>query len=96
MSELIIGTYTMPAAHLGPENPLPPLDRCLPHRLQDDYDRARTEREFRVVMLENEVLRATFLTELGGRMWSLFHKPSNRELLYVNPVFQPGKSEGRI
>lgn len=90
MSELTIGTYTMPAAHLGPENPLPPLGKCLPHRLQDDYDRTRTKREFKAVVLENEILRATFLIELGGRMWSLFHKPSDRELLYVNPVFQPG------
>jgi len=90
MSELRIETYRMPAARLGPENPLPPLDGCMPHRLQDDYDRTRKEREFRAVVLENEGLRATFLTELGGRLWSLLHKPSNRELLYVNPVFQPG------
>jgi len=39
--------------------------------------------------LENETLRATFLLEMGGRLWSLFHKPSGRELLSVNPVFQP-------
>ncbi len=89
MSELRVETYTMPAANLGPDNPLPPLDICLPHGLQDDYDRTRTERKFRAVVLENEVLRATFLTELGGRLWSLLHKPSGRELLYVNPVFQP-------
>ncbi|MBC8232432.1 DUF5107 domain-containing protein [bacterium] len=90
MSELRIETYRMPAASFGDENPLPPLDGCLPHRLQDDYGRTRKEREFRAVVLENEVLRATFLTELGGRLWSLFHKPSNQDLLYVNPVFQPG------
>ncbi|MFC1714898.1 DUF5107 domain-containing protein [Candidatus Poribacteria bacterium] len=90
MSELRVETYTMPAAHLGDENPLPPLNDCMPHRLQDDYDRNREEREFRVVVLENDVLRAMFLIELGGRLWSLFHKPSRRELLYVNPVFQPG------
>jgi hypothetical protein len=89
MSELRVETYTMPAANLGPENPLTPLDICLPHGLQDDYDRTRTERKFRAVVLENEMLRATFLTELGGRLWSLFHKPSGREMLYVNPVFQP-------
>lgn len=89
MSELRVETYTMPAANLGPDNPLSPLDICLPHGLQDDYDRTRTERKFKAVVLENEVLRATFLTELGGRLWSLFHKPSGRELLYVNPVFQP-------
>jgi len=80
----------MPAASFGDENPLPPLDGCLPHHLQDDYGRTRKEREFKAVVLENEILRATFLTELGGRLWSLFHKPSNQDLLYVNPVFQPG------
>lgn len=89
MSELRVETYNMPAARLGDENPLPPLDGCMPYRLQDDYDRNKKERDFRVVVLENELLRATFLVELGGRLWSLFHKPSGRELLYVNPVFQP-------
>ena len=118
MTELRMTTYEMPAARLGPANPLPPLvppgepegemevhqnvpqaDRehlgyghvrgCLPYRHQDDYDRVRRPRGFRAAVLENEVLRATFLTEVGGRLWSLFHKPTNRELLYVNPVFQP-------
>lgn len=89
MSELRVDTYRMPAAHLGGLNPLPPLDGCMPYRLQDDYDRSKEKRNFIAVVLENEFLRATFLTELGGRLWSLFHKPSNRELLYVNPVFQP-------
>jgi len=90
MTELRFEKYSMPAASLKPENPLPPLDICMPHRLQDDYDRDRKKRDFKVAVLENDFLRATFLLELGGRMWSLFHKPSNRELLYVNPVFQPG------
>lgn len=89
MSELRFETYKMRSANLGPENPLPPLDECLPYRMQDNYDRTRKERGFKVAVLENEKLRATFLMELGGRLWSLFHKPSNRELLYVNPVFQP-------
>ena len=44
---------------------------------------------FRVAVLENDHLRATFLLELGGRLWSLLHKPTGRELLSVNPVFQP-------
>mgnify|MGYP000437703718 CR=1 FL=1 len=118
MTRLQIASYRMPAASLGPENPLPPLcpprtssegvrfhesvpeaDRtyvgygavggCLPHRLQDVYDRVRRPRAFRAAVLENDFLRATFLLELGGRLWSLLHKPSQRELLYVNPVFQP-------
>jgi tetratricopeptide (TPR) repeat protein len=90
MSELRIETYKMPSAELGSENPLPAFDICLPHRLQDNYDRNKKERDFKVVVLENEILRATFLIELGGRLWSLIHKPTGKELLYVNPVFQPG------
>ena len=89
MSDFRIETFKMPSANLGPENPLPPLDGCLPHRLQDNYDRVKRDREFKVVVLENEFLKATFLLELGGRLWSLIHKQTNRELLYVNPVFQP-------
>ncbi|MBD3185105.1 DUF5107 domain-containing protein [Candidatus Poribacteria bacterium] len=90
MSEFRLETYIMPAARLGPENPLPPLDICLPYGIQDDYDREKIEREFKTVVLENDFLRATFLIELGGRLWSLYHKKAETELLYVNPVFQPG------
>ena len=63
--------------------------RLLPYRMQDRYDRNRQMRDFRGVVLENEILKAVFLPELGGRLMSLFHKPTNRELLYRNPVFQP-------
>src|SRR6185312_15830011 len=61
----------------------------LPYRLQDQYDRQRSPRPFKSIVLENDHLRAVFLPELGGRLWSLIHKPTNRELLFVNPVFQP-------
>ncbi len=62
---------------------------CLPYFVQDTYDRARTLRGFKAAVLENEYLRATFLLELGGRLWSLYDKRSRRELLLSNPVFQP-------
>ncbi len=62
----------------------------LPHRGQDDYDRHQSARDFVSIVLENEFLRATFLPEVGGRLWSLVHKPSGRDLLFANPVFQPG------
>jgi len=65
------------------------LPSILPYSMQDGYSRQREERGFKTAVLENNILRATFLLELGGRLWSLFHKPTNRELLSVNPVFQP-------
>ncbi|MGW7049091.1 DUF5107 domain-containing protein [Streptomyces avermitilis] len=110
---------TLPAAKLGPSNPLPPLrpldevhrvderdldglplgmarqiryeplHSILPERVRDGYGRTRAPREIDTIVIENERLRATVLPGLGGRVASLFHKPTRRELLYRNPVFQP-------
>lgn len=119
MSECYTAPYTIPAATLGPENPLPDIknvsyihaeieatkavppelttyidkgmvDTMLPYTQQDSYDRNRVLRTFKAIILENEHLKATFIPELGGRLWSLWDKDSARELLYCNPVFQPG------
>lgn len=119
MSTLDITTYTMPAASLGGENPLPDLggvgdahaaiaidettvtpeeakymgwgrvNTILPYTIQDSYGRERRSRAFKAAVLENEHLKAVFLPQLGGRLWSLFDKDAGRELLHVNPVFQP-------
>lgn len=108
---------TLPAAELGPDNPLPPLrpfdeihrvdDRddlpremvrqigyeplrsLLPVQVRDGYERMREPRAIDTLVIENDRLRVTVLPGLGGRIASLFHKPSGRELLYRNPVFQP-------
>lgn len=63
--------------------------RVLPYRMQDEYTRQRVDHAWTTVVLENNILKATFSTALGGRLLSLFHKPLQRELLYRNPVFQP-------
>ncbi|MGW4247311.1 DUF5107 domain-containing protein [Nocardia sp. NPDC004722] len=61
----------------------------LPYGSQSRYDRDRVERDVPSVELENEVLKATFLPDWGGRLWSLVHKPTKRELLHRNPILQP-------
>lgn len=66
------------------------ISTMLPYLQQDGYDRDRKDRYFKSVVIENEYLKAVFLPELGGRLWSLVDKTENRELLYCNPVFQPG------
>ncbi|MEV0091064.1 DUF5107 domain-containing protein [Streptomyces sp. NPDC050738] len=110
---------TLPAAALGPENPLPalrpldeahgvdtegrsdlprdmarqigyePLRTLLPVRVLDGYGRERTPTGIDAIVIENDRLRVTVLPGLGGRIQSLFHKPTGRELLYRNPVLQP-------
>lgn len=55
-----------------------------PYTQQDLYDRALEPRTFHAAVLENDYLKATFLPELGGRLWSLLDKTTGRDLLYVN------------
>lgn len=66
------------------------ISTMLPYCQQDGYNRDREEKVFKSVVIENEYLKAVFLPELGGRLWSLVDKTRDRELLYCNPVFQPG------
>ncbi|AXB42670.1 DUF5107 domain-containing protein [Amycolatopsis albispora] len=65
------------------------LDSVLPCLLQNGYGRERTERTLPALVLENGRLRATVLPSLGGRLYSLYDKVRERELLFRNPVLQP-------
>lgn len=118
MTMLSTSIIELPAANLGPSNPLPALRvadpngrvawaesvpeadrarlgwetafRALPYAMQDGYTRTRRPASIPSLVLENEHLRATVLPGWGGRLWSLVHKPSGRELLHRNPILQPG------
>ena len=62
--------------------------RTLPYRMQDRYDRSEKDLELQTLVMENDFLKATFLPEYGGKLWSLYAKDEQRELLFVNPVFR--------
>ncbi|MBQ6990784.1 MAG: DUF5107 domain-containing protein, partial [Clostridia bacterium] len=65
------------------------IPTLLPYTLQSEYNRARRDLALDGAILENEYLKATFIPQLGGRLWSLYDKKAGRELLYANNVFQP-------
>jgi hypothetical protein len=60
-----------------------------PYLLQNRYGRNPLAADLDCLVLENQHLRATFLPLLGGRLWSLVDRATNRELLYRNQVIQP-------
>ncbi len=66
------------------------LPNPMPYTMQDCYETVSREMEFDSVVLENEYLRAEFMPQLGGRLWSLFDKIAGRDLLLNNPEFKPG------
>ena len=59
-----------------------------PHQEQGGYDRALVERPVMSVVLENDLLRAVFLPEWGGRLWELFDKRSGKNLLHSPDTIQ--------
>jgi hypothetical protein len=63
--------------------------RFLPYKIQDRYDRDRSLVTYKAIVMENDVLKATFLPEYGGRLYSLYHKQLKKDLLFTNPVIQP-------
>ena len=68
--------------HLGWET----AQRVLPYRMQDLYTRQKDPLHFKCLVLENDILRAFFLPEMGGRLISLVDKPRQQELLHRNQV----------
>ena len=65
------------------------LRSAFPYKSQDCYSRALTCDGLDAVVLENDHLRASFIPELGGKLWSLYDKDAGRELLFANTVFRP-------
>lgn len=63
--------------------------RVLPYKMQNHYHRSNESVTLKTITYENDYLKAIFLPEYGGRLYSLYHKEKKRELLYTNPVFQP-------
>ena len=62
---------------------------AFPYKTQDCYSRELTGEDYDAIVLENEHLRAVFVPGLGGKLWSLYDKDADRELLFANHVFRP-------
>ncbi|MCT4544299.1 MAG: DUF5107 domain-containing protein [Vallitalea sp.] len=62
---------------------------CFPYKEQNQYNTELINKEVSVAVLENDYIKATFLTEYGGRLWELIDKKTGRNLLYTNDVIQP-------
>lgn len=58
-----------------------------PYTQQNSYIE-ETEQEITVAILENDNLYAEFLPTLGGRLWKLYDKKKQRDVLYTNDVIR--------
>jgi len=78
--------------HLGEEDEVyEGYGRCqnsYPYRQRSSYSRELKKEAVKTAVLENDYLKAVFLPEYGGRLWILWDKVKNRNLLYTNDVLR--------
>lgn len=58
-----------------------------PYTQQNSYSEEITQ-EITVAVLENEYLCAEFLPTLGGRLWKLYDRKKQKDILYTNDVIR--------
>ncbi|MGN1053209.1 MAG: DUF5107 domain-containing protein, partial [Candidatus Scatosoma sp.] len=71
------------------------INGVFPYRYQDGYNRKLSSVVYETAVLENEYLKATFMPCFGGKLWSLYDKKANKELLFKNSVVRPGNLSTR-
>ena len=87
---------SIPTYELGPPNPYPALldwqrrkwRPVYPYPFLDTLSNTKTNKTWKAVYLENEYLRVSVLPELGGHIYQIFDKVTNRDVLYSNPVMK--------
>lgn len=85
-------TRTLPFYRPVPLTDLPLIchrEHLFPYASYGDTATLPQPRAFRMVMLENDLLRVEVAPELGGRVYSLFDKRIGKEILFSNPVVKP-------
>jgi len=80
---------THPMVGAGPIPTAQDPDGVYPYESYAETSRRPVVRPYRFVALENAHLRATICPDLGGKVFSLVHKPSGKETLHVAPVVRP-------
>lgn len=64
------------------------LPSAYPYRQYTTYNRKLRPTDINTAVLENDYIKAIFLPELGGRLWSLTDKTTGKKLLYTNDVIR--------
>lgn len=93
-TDIRLETIELPTYEVGPENPNPWFATRLgahpyPYRLQNRLTGRRAVRSHEAVILENELLRLTFLPDFGCRLFSAYDKLLAREVFYRNDCIRP-------
>ncbi len=79
------------AHQLTPAGPIPTVldpNGVYPYQSFSETSDRPVARTFRMVELQNDVMRVLICPSLGGKVFSMQHKPSRKEVLYVPEVIR--------
>ena len=65
-------------------------DSVLPYQVFDNYERNQVSQVLPIISMGNSRLGLTIAPQFGGRLLSLRDHDRGRDLVFANPVFQPG------
>lgn len=67
-------------------DPIAKMGSIYPYYRFDGYTNIPTDKEWKVVELENDFIKLMILPEIGGKIWGAWEKASGRPFLYYNQV----------
>ena len=70
----------------GEPNPVPDISRVYPYFRFDGYARNGTNKDWKMVVLENDYIKVYVSPDIGGKIWGAVEKSTGREFLYFNEV----------
>jgi len=85
-------TLTLPTYAIRAENRNPVFDsqygvaHIYPYTMLDDIDDKKQEKTYHTLVMENQYIKVTVISDLGGRVFSVYDKLSKREVFYKNPI----------
>ena len=76
---------------LTPTGPIPTAfdpNGVYPYMSYSETSNRPVAKKYRFIVLQNDFVKATICPDLGGKVYSLIHKPSGKEVLYVPDVIR--------
>jgi hypothetical protein len=90
--KVIETTLTYLTHQLVPAGPIPTAldpNGVYPYISYAETSQRPQPKSYRIVILENDMIRVSICPDLGGKITSIVHKPSGKEVLYVPEVIRP-------
>lgn len=67
-------------------DPVPTISRIYPYFRFDSYERTGENKDWKMVVLENEYIKVYVCPAIGGKIWGAIEKSTDKEFLYFNDV----------